>query len=207
MIARRSLAALAALVVVASLGCNDSTSPRGHLSQDEMNMLALELGVASTSTLPAAASADRIVAESNTVPAPVSLSVDITVPCPKGGQKHLKASVNGTIDGATKSVVADLSSELTPQNCAFRTKENITVTVNGDPNLTSTAHVETQNGLPVGVHTATTKGGFTWSTSDGRTGSCKVDYSATADYTNNKANVNGNFCGSTITFSGPLHID
>jgi hypothetical protein len=207
MIARRPLAALAALVVVASLGCSDSTSPRGHLSQDEMNMLALELGVTSTSTLPATASADRIVAESNTVPAPVSLTVDITAPCPKGGQKHVKGSLNATIDGVTKSVVADLSSELTPQDCGFQTKEGVTVRVSGDPNLTSTAHVETQNGLPVGVHTATTKGGFTWSTSDGRHGSCTVDYSATADYTNNKANLNGSFCGSTITFSGPLHIN
>jgi hypothetical protein len=75
---------------------------------------------------------------------------------------------------------------------------------NGDPNLESTAHIVTANSLPVGPLTFGGKGKFNWNASDGRAGSCTVDYTMSLDYTAQHAVVSGSFCGTRLEYNGPM---
>jgi hypothetical protein len=132
---------------------------------------------------------------------PISASVDFTVRCPRGGSARITGTVDGIVDDETESATIDVSATQRPNDCGYQVHGK-TIWTTGL--LTANAHVEVANGLPVGVHTASLVGEFSWRANDGRRGSCTVDYSASANYTSNVSTVNGNFCGSTIQFSGPL---
>jgi hypothetical protein len=198
---RRPLAvAVAALFSAAA--CSDSTAPRGSLTAEETSELALQMGAHFASDFSgSAASASAGGAQLNAIPAPFNLSVDVNVPCPRGGNTRLTATISGTIDEAAESVNADVSGTERPKDCGYDVHGK-TIWTTGS--LTATAHVEVVNGVPVGTHTASLVGEFSWRTSDGRRGFCTVNYNATANYTTHVATVNGNFCGSTIQFTGPL---
>ena len=199
---RRSLVLGAALLSAAA--CSDSTAPNAALSPDEASELAAQMGVQITDGFAASVAPQTGTIGSASVaavPAPFSISVDVSIPCPQGGKTRLTATVSGTIEESTESVTADVSGTQRPDNCGYDVHGK-TIRVTGT--LTATAHAQVVNGLPVGVQQASLEGNFSWVASDGRRGSCSVDYDATANYTTNVATVNGNFCGSTIQVSGPL---
>jgi hypothetical protein len=212
---RRSLTLVAAAAfLVGPAACSDSTAPNGTMTPEEARELALQMGLhlsggASASAASAsAASAAAGDAQLNAVPAPFEYSVtDVEVPCPRGGNTLVSATIEGTYDdkGTFDEVddgfVADLSGTQRLNNCGYEVHGK-TFRLTGS--LTMTAHVETDNGLPVGTHTASVTGEFTWRASDGRRGTCAVSYNATADYTTDRARVNGTFCGATVQFDGPL---
>jgi hypothetical protein len=199
---RRSLALVAGAALLSAAACSDSTAPKGSLTPEETSELALQMGAnfaAGFSTSAASASAGG--ARFNAVPAPFSVSVDVNVPCPHGGSTRLTATVSGTVDHATESVNANVTGTHKPNDCGYDVHGKMIRTTGS---LTATAHVEVVNGVPVGTHTASLVGEFSWRASDGRRGTCAVNYNATANYETNVATVNGNFCGSTIQFTGPL---
>lgn len=193
----------AAMLVVAA--CSDSTAPNDVLSADEANELARQMGIAladglvgsATAAVPGGIGSAQVAA----VPAPFNVSIDVNVPCPRGGKTRVTATVNGTIDEATESLTADVTGTQRPDNCGYDVYGKV-IRVTGT--LTTTAHAQIENGLPVGVQRATLNGEFSWAASDKRGGSCSVNYTAAADYTNNVATVNGSFCGSTITVTAPI---
>jgi hypothetical protein len=192
--------AVAALVSVAS--CGDSTAPNGPLTAEEARELAAQMGASFVGDLSSsAASAVGGGATFNAIPAPFSFSVDLNVECPRGGTARLTLDMTGTIDEATESLTADLTGTQRPNNCGYPVHGK---TISTTGSLTVNAHVEIENGLPVGTHTVSLVGEFDWRASDGRRGTCTVNYNATANYTANVATVSGNFCGSTIDFTGPL---
>jgi hypothetical protein len=198
---RRPLALLSAALLSAA-ACSDSTGPNGALTQDEVNALALQMGTHlaggfSESRASVSAGGTRF----SVIPAPFSFSVDFEVRCPEGGNTRLTATLSGTIDHATESLNADASGTHRPNNCAYDVHGK---TIHTTGSLTATAHVEIANGVPVGTHTASLVGKFDWRASDGRQGNCAVNYNATANYKTKVATVNGNFCGSTVQFNGPL---
>ena len=183
----------------------DSTGPKGTLSSDESTQLAMQMmstvqGSAATS---AGAQMSRHVDGLNLSAAPVSLNLDTTVPCPLGGQTHLTLSVSGTVDQQAQTATLDLTGTNAPQDCGYHVKD-VTVHVTGNPSLTQSAHVSVDHGQPVGLQTFSAGGGFSWSTSDGRSGSCTIEYTASANYTTNVVTVHGSVCGTTIDYSGPL---
>jgi hypothetical protein len=192
-----------ALSLVACGG--DSTGPKGTLSADESTELAMQLAstVQGSAATSASAQMSRHVDGLNLSAAPVSLNLDTTVPCPLGGQTHLTLAVSGTVDQQTQTATLDLTGTNTPQECGYHVKQT-TVHVTGHPSLTSTAHVSVDHGQPVGLQSFTAGGGFSWSTDDGRSGSCTLEYTASANYTTNVVAVHGSVCGTTIDYSGPI---
>jgi hypothetical protein len=199
---RRPLALVLGAVLLSAAACGDSTGPRGSLTQEETSELARQMGTHFVSAFtPSAAVASKGDASLNAIPAPFNLSVDVTVPCPQGGNTRVTTSVTGNVDNATQSLTAtaDGTNKLTA--CGFDVHGK-TVWVTGE--LTSHAEVNVVNGLPAGVQTARLTGEFDWRTSDQRSGTCAVSYTATANYRTRRAVVSGNFCGSTINFDGPL---
>jgi hypothetical protein len=227
---RRSLTLVAAAAfLVGPAACSDSTAPNGTMTPEEARELALQMGLhlsggasasaasasaasasaaSASAASAAAASAAAGDAQLNAVPAPFEYSVtDVEVPCPRGGNTLVSATIEGTYDDkgtfdeVDDAVVADVNGTQRLNNCGYEVHGK-TFRLTGS--LTMTAHVEIDHGLPVGTHTASVTGEFTWRASDGRRGTCAVSYNATANYTTDRAVVNGNFCGSTVQFDGPL---
>jgi hypothetical protein len=211
---RRSLALVAAVAfLVGPAACSDSTAPNDTLTPEEANELALQMGLnlsvtSSSAASASAASASAGDAQLNAVPAPFEFSItDVEVPCPRGGNTRVSATFEGTFDDkgtfdeVDDALVADVNGTQRLNNCGYDVHGK-TFRLTGS--LTMTAHVEIDHGLPVGTHTASVTGEFTWRASDGRRGTCAVSYNATANYTTDRATVNGSFCGSTVTFDGPL---
>jgi hypothetical protein len=200
---RRSPLALAipAAFLFAS-ACGDSTAPNDTLTPEEATELAAQMGAAfATDLAPAAAAGRAGGATLNAIPAPFGVSVDFTVPCPRGGTTQLTASVTGTVDDATESLEANLSGSQRLNECGYLVHGK---TIETTGLLTTTAYVKIENGLPAGTHTVNLSGSFDWRASDGRSGTCTVSYNASANYKDRVATVNGNFCGATIHATGPL---
>lgn len=198
---RLPLALVLGAGLLTAAACSDSTGPNGSLTPEELNELALQMGVGLSSDLTGSAAVTPNGVRLNAVPTPISASVDFTIRCPHGGTARITGSIEGTFDEATESAILDVSATQRPNDCGYD--------VHGKPiratgMLTANAHVEVENGEPVGTQTASLVGEFSWRTSDGRRGSCSVNYSASANYTTKVSTVNGSFCGATIRFSGPL---
>lgn len=142
----------------------------------------------------------------STVPTPVNVSFTRTAQCPKGGSTTIAATVTGQADPATHSLTTTTTATKTDNACAFQGKDAATITVTGDPNVVITSSVKVVNGVPSGPQTSTQKGGFKWTSSNGKSGACKVDLSSTMDFTARTRTVTGTLCGQTVnvtrTFSG-----
>jgi hypothetical protein len=207
-VGHRPLGLVASAALLAAAACSDSTAPNDQLSREEATELARQMGVPFSSPISASWAAASInEARRNAADDPFTFSFDVEVRCERGGTARVTATAQGDIDESMESMNVDLQGTYTPNDCGQRVHDVTiwTSPVAGDErSLTATAHVETRNGLPVGVHTATLVGRFRWRSSDGREGTCTVNYTATANYTTRRAVVNGNFCGSTISFDGPL---
>jgi len=196
----RSYVSLAATVLLAA-ACKDLTGPKNALTADESADLANQIGsaIVSAPTSDGGASYTRIPVQANLEAVPVNITVDgRSVPCPRGGTTTISVHIEGTADQATHSLTADVTGSQLPNACGFLVRGK-TVFVTATEPLTATAHVEIANGVPVGVHTVTGSGSFTWSTRDGRSGSCTIAYTATRDYTNHTVSVQGSFCSTQLS--------
>lgn len=199
---RRPLEFVLGAALLSAAACSDSTGVKGSLTADESRSLALQLGTHMARGLSGSASiAGPGGVQLNAIPAPFNLSVNFEVPCPEGGKTRLKATVGGQLESSTQSITADATGTNEPKDCGFDV-EGKTIWVTGV--LNSSAHVDIVNGVPVRENRARLEGSFRWRASDGRSGECAVDYTAKANYTTNVADVNGNVCGATIQFTGPL---
>jgi hypothetical protein len=202
---RRPLALIVGAALLSVAACSDSTAPNGTLTSEETRELALQMGVNFAADLPASAAlASAGGASLNAIPATFNETIEVSVPCPRGGNVRITATVSGTVDEATESANLNISGTQRLNGCGYDVHGKEIRTTGS---LTATAHVEVENGLPVGTHTASLVGEFSWRASDGRRGTCAVNYNATANYTTNVATVNGNFCGTTIQVTGPLTTD
>jgi hypothetical protein len=205
--AMRHRLALASLIAAAACSDATGTSTGDALTPQERAWLATTLGAqtgAAAGARTSSLAADVAARSAAGVPAPFQFSLDATVPCPMGGSTKVTAAMRGTLDEGTRSVTADLEGSLAPAGCVVRSDEGISFTLTGTPGLASEAHVVFTNGQPTGEHTASLDGAFSWSASDGRSGSCTVDYTAKANHTTNQATLNGSFCGSTVSWAGPV---
>ncbi len=199
-----------AAVVVAALALaacgKDATSPANtQLKPDEAQALALAMAASGDSYSGAVAAPDVVTLSTTsggTTFGPITFTQ--AFPCPKGGTLTPNVAISGSIDGTTRSMTLDLSGTETPKDCAYPVKA-ITVTVNGNPNLAIAGHLAIAAGVPSGAQTFDEKGGFTWKTSDGRSGTCAVDIKSSADFGKNLRTVTGTFCDQTFSVSGPLH--
>jgi hypothetical protein len=101
-----------------------------------------------------------------------------------------------TFDPATLSGSTTVYATRTEDACAF-SRDGNTITITGSPNTLLTASQSWTSGVR-GVRTATKKGSFTWSRSDGKSGTCSVDVTATWNPATHTLHVQGTFCSQTV---------
>jgi hypothetical protein len=194
-----------AACVVAIAACSDSTGLAGGLSQADANQLAADMdAVASLGTLEFGLGPTFSVGVSGSgaqtsiasAPVPINNQFTATKQCPQGGSVALAGGVVGTGDRTTHSLTLDANATRTDANCAFNTKDGV-LTVNGNPNLSYTGHLNIVNGVLSGLQTQKHKGSFKWSRTGG-SGTCDVDITSSYDPASKTATVSGAFCGHIV---------
>jgi hypothetical protein len=116
--------------------------------------------------------------------------------CPQGGSAKLEGTHTLTFDPATHSGSATFSATRTENACVFAGNGG-TITIVGNPNTLLTASQVWTNGVP-GTRAASKHGSFTWSRSDGKSGTCTVDVTAAWDPATHTLRVQGTLCKQTV---------
>jgi hypothetical protein len=197
------LAALAAAALLAA-GCDkNATAPAASgLESADAALLAEELDALTGAALSAGIGSVVLFSEmpANAAPIPVDRSFTNTRRCPAGGSVAMAGTAKGEIDRAARSLTLETLATRTESACAIPTRRagGATLTVTGNPNVTIKANQKVVNGQPVGPQTTAQKGAFTWSASDGRSGSCTLDLVSTVDFATLTYSVKGTLCGRTI---------
>lgn len=152
-------------------------------------------------------------------------TVDRTRPCPQGGTTRTVSTVTSVVDTVARTGRVTTSSTDTPAACAFtvdslnavlRTIANpgVVVTITGAPSLQSqstssyswaAAGDSARRGrLTRGNTTGTQTGSFTYTASDGRSGTCAVSLSTVFNPTERTQTVTGTFCGQAVNVTTTL---
>jgi hypothetical protein len=151
-------------------------------------------------------------------------TVDRTRPCPQGGTTRSVTTVASVVDTVARTGRVTTSSADTPAACAFtvdslnttlRTIANpgTVITITGAPSLVSQstsiyswAASDTARGgrLTRGATTGTQTGSFTYTTSDGRSGTCTVSLATAFDPAARTQKVSGTFCGRAVDVTTTL---
>jgi hypothetical protein len=197
---RSYLTLSASVLLVAAAACSELTGPKSALTADESAELAKQLGSAiiSAPTSESGVSMNLIPSEANRSAAPTVIHIaSQSIACPRGGTTSITVDITANVNQQAHTMTADVTGSQLPNNCGFLVRGHVVYVTATEP-LSATAHVEYANGLPTGVHTVSGSGSFTWSTKDGRGGSCTVDYDASTDYVNHTVNVSGSFCSTTL---------
>lgn len=192
----RTITGAVCAVLVLS-GCSDAAGPSGdHLSRSEALVLASDLTVRSEQTTTASSSRSSSLG-TNADPTTITHELELTHPCPRGGQLKQSWKATATLDLPTGSLELDLAGQQEHVDCAYQ-HEGVTITVDGDPDIDFSAHAALSNHQPTGEHTFEVSGAFKWSSSDGRSGTCPVTLNAVTDWAAKKKTVEGDVCGHTI---------
>lgn len=186
-------------------GCDRALAPSDtSLQGDDAEMLASELDALGGAALDAIlaspavsfsrATAEGVIASSESVP--IAITFDRTATCPAGGQATLAGTITGQRDRDSRTVETDVSATKTLTDCAVRRRNGTTITSNGS--VSFTAHHETVGGAASGVQTRTHKGSFTYTTSAGASGTCEIDITSTFDPATHTRTLEGTTCRRTI---------
>jgi hypothetical protein len=117
--------------------------------------------------------------------------------CPLGGSVKVEGTLTRTGNRETHTGSTQYNATRTEQACAFNLRSGGSITLNGNPNTAVTGSWSVTNGVP-GIRTMTQKGSFAWARSNGRTGTCSLDLTATWDPATHTQTVKGTFCNRTI---------
>lgn len=211
MIRQSYLACSAGLMLVLAACSDSSTGLSANMSQADANKLAGDMdanstlgtsdfGLGASFSVSTDGSAAGSVAAPSTGTATLTTfnnTFDVTRQCPKGGSVELKGSIIGTGDRTTHSLTVDANATRTDTDCAFAARDGGTITVNGNPNIAYTGHLNIVNAAFVGLQTQSHKGSFKWARTGG-SGTCDVDVTSSFDPATHTVTVTGNFCGHVI---------
>lgn len=192
-------AALAALTLLAT-ACSDSAGPADQLSRAEaLSLASAILASGETATSASAGAQSTTIPEGvDAVPIEFTHTHQSSHPCPAGGTVAFDLAVDGTADDETGSLAFTLTGSQTHADCAFP-HDGATITVNGDPDLQFSASAAMTNHLPSAPFTYAVLGGFTFATSDGRSGECLVDIDAVTDFQARQRTFTAQVCGHSIS--------
>src|SRR5690349_3483005 len=204
---KQSYLVCGAALLVAAVACSDSTGLKGAntISQADANQLATDFdGVASFGSSDFGPGVSFSIVTDGTsgsaavvsTPVPINTTFSVTKQCPRGGQTVFEGSVTGTGDRVAHNLTLDADAKRTDTKCAFDTRDGV-LTLNGNPNLSYSAHLNIVNFAPSGLQTATHTGSFTWSRTGG-SGTCDVDITRTFDPATKTLTIKGSFCGHTV---------
>jgi hypothetical protein len=202
---KQSYLVCSAGLLLAVAACNDSTGVSGSLSQADANQLAADMDAVSTlgtsdfglgASFSVSVDGSGASASVAAAPVPINNQFTITKQCPKGGQVVLAGGIVGTGDRITHNLTLDANATRTDTNCAFDTSDGV-LTLNGNPNIAYTGHLNIVNAALSGLQTQTHKGSFTWARTGG-SGTCDVDLTSSFDPATHTVTVTGSFCGHTV---------
>jgi len=205
---KQSYLVCSAALLLAAAACSDSTGVNGGISQADANQLAADIDANSTigsgdvglgAVFSIGVDQSGASASVTTTPFPINNQFTVTKQCPRGGQVVIAGSVTGTGDRTTHNLTLDANATRTDTNCAFDTRNGV-LTLNGNPNLAYTGHLNIVNGALSGLQTQTHKGSFTWSRTGG-SGTCDVDISSSYDPSTHTVTVTGSFCGRVVNIT------
>jgi hypothetical protein len=190
------LTPLFAVATLAVAACSDSTAPdSGRLSREEAIMIAgaVTSSAQTTTSAQARPAGDAIASE----PHNFEHDLETSHPCPRGGTMNLTYRATGMVDPEAGSFEIDVSGTQRPAACAYD-HQAVTFTVTGAPSLTFEAHLGVTNHQPSEPFTVEVNGGFRWTASDGRSGTCTIEYSEVTDFVAKRRTVDGSVCGHTV---------
>jgi hypothetical protein len=200
----KSYLVCSAALVLAVAACSDSTGVN-TISQADANQLAADMDAVSAlgatdfgqaasfsvSVDPSGASASVASA-----PFPINTQFTVTKQCPRGGQVVVAGGVTGTGDRSTHNLTLDAAATRTDTDCAFDTRNGV-LTLNGNPNIAYTGHLNIVNAVLTGPQTQTHKGSFKWARTGG-SGTCDVDVTSSFDPATHTVTITGTFCGIAV---------
>ncbi|MCH8811836.1 MAG: hypothetical protein IID07_08390 [Gemmatimonadetes bacterium] len=189
-----SLIGLTTALTLTVVACGDD--PTGVTAGDELTSSEVTAVLAALSSAFASVGAG---AQAGPAQAPISVSetFDVSVPC-ESGTLDVSGSIAGTVDDVTFDTDLTTTVRWEPNACVVSDGTN-TFTVDGAPyidlalDLTSTQDLVTVSG--------TQSGGFSFTSSDGRSGSCSIDvtFSIVTTATSVDATVTGTICGQNAS--------
>lgn len=200
----KSYLVCSAALVLAVAACSDSTGVNA-ITQADANQLAADMDAVATfsptdfgqaasfsvSVDPSGASASVASA-----PFPINTQFTVTKQCPRGGQVAIAGAVVGTGDRTAHNLTLDANATRTDTDCAFDTRNGV-LTLNGNPNVAYTGHLNIVNAALSGVQTQTHKGSFKWARTGG-SGTCDVDVTSSFDPATHTVTITGTFCGIAV---------
>ncbi len=189
-----SLIGLTTALTLTVVACGDDAT--GVTSGDELTSTEVAAVLAALGSAFESVGAG---AQAGAAQAPISVSenFNVSVPC-ESGTLNVSGSISGTVDDVTFDTDLTTTVRWDPNACVVSDGTN-TFTVDGAPyidlalDLTSTQDLVTVSG--------TQSGGFSFTTSDGRTGSCSMDvtFSIVTTATSVDATVTGTICGQNAS--------
>ena len=181
----RSFIGLTTAVALTVVAC--SGDPTGVTSGDELT--AGEVAV----VMAALGSAFESVGVATQDAISVDRNFEVSVPC-ESGNLEMSGSISGSIVDGTFDMDITMDVTLNPHGCVVGDDEN-TLTLDGAPEIKVVLDMTSSEGsLTV---SGTEKGGFSYTSSDGRTGSCAFDvtFSVVTGESGNSSNITGKICG------------
>lgn len=123
----------------------------------------------------------------------ISENFSLSVPC-ESGTLDVSGSMDGTVDDQTFAMDATLEVSWDPNGCVVSDDIN-TFTVDGAPRVTVTLDISSSEDI-VSI-SGTETGGFSFTSSDGRSGSCAIDvtFSLVTTATSVDSTITGTICG------------
>jgi hypothetical protein len=128
-------------------------------------------------------------------PATLRQDLDISGPCPLGGNVGLEGEVEVEAENHTGSIEAAFI--VTHDDCKVNTDEG-PITLDGRPSLAFTgafAWANDQQSQPLRL---TSSGNVAWARDSGAAGTCQVDLISVTDFIARRRTVDGTFCGFEI---------
>ena len=189
------LTLLATLVVA----CGKSPTDAGdQLTQQESLAIYAEVSLAIAQALSSVSYSAPPQGGPSATSVPFSGSLSYSGPCTAGGNVSVAGSYDGSYDNAVTNYTYNYDMTMTFGSCKSSGAGGV-FTITGDPDLTVTGGFTWTTGTY--HYTYSERGGVSFSTSDGRSGSCGISYDATADYSGSATSVilTGNICGVDIS--------
>jgi hypothetical protein len=123
----------------------------------------------------------------------INENFSLSVPC-ESGTLDVSGSMDGTVDDQTFAMDATLEVSWNPKGCVVSDDLN-TFTVDGAPQVTVTLDISSSEDIVSLSGTET--GGFSFTSSDGRSGSCAIDvtFSLVTTASSVESTITGTICG------------
>ncbi len=198
MMKRGTIGAIAAAALLAA--CSDTDDPAGAKGDQLTRAEALVI----VDAIARATDEDHTTvigggtsSPAGAAPGTITVGHNSTHPCPVDGRVAIELNATLTYDEEAQSLGYDAEGSLTHEACGF-THEDVTITVDGDPNITFGTHASFSGGTAAEPITESVEGAFLWSTSDGRSGRCVIDLEKVTDLVTKRHTLQGEACGHTI---------